>query len=81
MVSKKTVQKKNYNGENLRLTITHGILLSHGTFDRFIHEMDEITANDVKRENKKVNWEETKVFDNSNPGRYQNLFFYRERWR
>jgi len=81
MVSKKTVQKENYNGENLHLTITHGILIAHGTFDLLIHEMNEITANDAKRENKIINWKETKVFDNSNPGRYQNLIIYRERWR
>ena len=61
--------------------ITHGILIAHGLFDRLIHEMDEITANDVKRENKKVKWEETRVFDNSNSARYQNLSIYRERWR
>ena len=81
MVSKKTVQKKNYNGENLRLTITHGILIAHGLFDRLIHEMDEITTNDVKRENKTINWQETKVTDNSNSARYQKLAVYRERWR
>lgn len=81
MVSKKTVQKKNYNGENLRLTITHGILLAQGTFDNLIHELDEITANDAKRVNKKVNWKKTKVFDNSVSARYQNLTIYRERWR
>jgi len=63
------------------MTITHGVLMAHGIFDLLIHEMDEITVNDAKRENKKVNWEKTKVFDNSNRGRYQNLAIYRERWR
>ena len=81
MASKKTVRKENYNGENLRLTITHGILLAQGTFDNLIHEMNEITANDERRINKKVNWKETQVFDNSNSARYQRLAIYRERWR
>jgi len=62
------------------VTITHGILVAHVTFDNLIHEMDEITENDVIRENKKINWKETQVFDNSNRGRYQNLVIYRERW-
>ena len=61
--------------------ITHGILIAHGLFDRLIHEMDEITANDAKRVNKKINWKETRVFDNSNPAQYQKLAIYRERWR
>jgi len=63
------------------MTLTHGILVAHGTFDNLIHEMDKITENDAKRENKKINWKETQVFDNSNPGRYRNLSLYRERWR
>ena len=63
------------------MTITHGILLVYGTFDNLIHEMDEITSNDVNRENKIVNWKETQVSDNSNRGRHQNLSIYRERWR
>jgi len=63
------------------ITITHGILVAHGTFDNLIHEMDEITENDAIRENKKVNWEKTRVFDNSNRGRHQNLAIYGERWR
>jgi len=63
------------------MTIIHGILSTFGTFDNLIHEMDEITINDAKRENKKVNWKETQVFDNSNRGRYQNLAIYRERWK
>lgn len=63
------------------MTITHGILFAHGTFDNLIHEMNEISENDIKRESKKVNWKKTKVFDNSNRGRYQNLAICRERWR
>jgi len=61
--------------------ILHGILLTHGSFDNLIHEMNEITKNDAKRENKTINWKETKVYDNSNSGRYKNLSIYRERWR
>jgi len=63
------------------ITITHGILVAHGTFDNLIHEMDEITENDTRRENKTVNWKETKVYDNPNRERSQNLAIYRERWR
>jgi len=59
--------------------IIHGILSIHGTFDNLIHEMNEITSNNTKRENKKVNWKETEVFDNSNHGRYTSIFA--ERWR
>ena len=51
----------------------HGILATHGTFDKLIHEMDEITANDARRENKKVNWKKTKVLDNSNQDKAHNL--------
>lgn len=61
--------------------ITHGILVAYGTFDNLIHEMNEISENDVIRENRQVNWKETKVFDNSNSARYKNLEIYRERWR
>jgi len=61
--------------------IVFGILSTYATFDRLIHEMTEITANDFRRENKKVNWKETQVYNNSNKGRYQNLSIYRERWR
>jgi len=61
--------------------ILYGILSTFGAFDNLLHEMNEITKNDIKRENKKVNWKETKVFDNSNKGRYQNLEISRERWR
>lgn len=61
--------------------IIFGILSTIGTFDNLIHEMNEITENDAKRENKIVDWKETKVYDNSNRGRYQNLAIYRERWR
>jgi len=61
------------------MTITHGILWTFGTFDNLIHEMNEITENDAIRENKKVNWKETRVFDNSN--KRQNLAIYMERWR
>jgi len=63
------------------MVITHGILLTYGTFDNLIHEMNEISKNDAKRESKKVNWKKTKVFDNSNPGKYKNLAKSRERWR
>jgi len=59
--------------------ITHGILVVYDTFDNLIHEMNEITENDALRENKKVNWTETKAFDNSNRGRA--LSIYQERWR
>lgn len=57
--------------------IIHGILSVHGTFDNFIDEMNEITKNDIKREPKQLNWEKTKVFDNSNRGRMVCL----EGWR
>lgn len=63
------------------MTITHGILVAHGTFDLLIHEMDEITKNDATRENKTVDWSETRVFDNSNRGRYQSLAIHREPWK
>jgi len=59
--------------------IIHGILAAFGVFDNLIHEMNEITANDTRRENKKVNWEKT------NPTNYQNRglgsTIYMERWR
>jgi len=67
--------------------IIHGILSVHGsifaglinnTFDNFIHEMYETTDNNIKREPKKLNWEKTKVFDNSNRGR---MMIYQERWK
>lgn len=61
--------------------IIFGILSTYGTFDNLIHEMDEISCNDARRENKKVNWKKTKVYDNSNRGKYQNLAIYLERWR
>ena len=63
------------------MTITHGIFMVYGTFDNLIHEMDKITANEPKQENKIVNWKETKVTDNSNSARYQKMSIYRERWR
>lgn len=81
MVSQETGTKTTNHGENNSMTITHGILLTHGTFDNLIHELEEITANDDRKVNKKVNWKKTRVFDNSNKGRYQNLSIYRERWR
>lgn len=59
--------------------ITHGILTAYSRFDNLIHEMNEIEENDVLRENKKVNWTETRVFDNSNRGR--SLSIYQGRWR
>ena len=62
------------------MTITHGILLGTGTFYNLIHEMEEISKNDVIRENRKIDWKETETFDNSNPGRFQNIAIYRERW-
>ena len=58
------------------MTITHGILIIHGTFDNFVHEMNEITKNDIKRAPEKVNWKKTIVLDNSNRG----LMIYQERW-
>jgi len=61
--------------------ITHGILATYGIFDKLLHEMNEVTANDSKKVSKKINWKKTKVCDNSNRGRYQNLAIYRERWR
>jgi len=76
VVSNETISKTDYNGEN-RL-ITHGILLTYGTFDNLIHEMNEITENDIKREPKKVNWKKTKVFDNFNRGL---KIIYQERWK
>lgn len=63
------------------MTITHGILTLFGMYDNLIHEMKEITENDSKSIAKKVNWKETKVFDNSNRGRYQKLSIYRGKWR
>lgn len=53
------------------LTITHGVLLSHGSFDGLIHEIDEIIKNDIKKEPKKVNRKETEIFDNSNRGLFR----------
>ena len=50
------------------MTILFGILAVHGTFDNFIHEMDEISKYDAQKRPKKVNWKETEVFDNSNRG-------------
>jgi len=61
--------------------IIHGILSAHGIFDNLIHEMDEITVNDTRQENKRVNWKETNFSDNTNKGRYQNLSIYRESWK
>ena len=48
--------------------ITHGILTSHGIFDMLKHELDEISKSDIKKQNKVINWKETKVYDNSNRG-------------
>lgn len=59
------------------MTILHGILAVYGTFDNFIHEMDEISEYDVQKRPKNVNWKKTDVFDNSNRG----LKIYQERWR
>jgi len=61
--------------------ILHGILASYGIFFSLLHEMNVLTENDTQRENRKINWKETQVYDNSNKGRYQNLTIYRERWR
>lgn len=60
--------------------LTHEILaeMSWHTFDK---EMDKISKNATQRETKKIDCKKTKVFDNSNRGRYQNLSIYRERWR
>jgi len=57
------------------LTITHGILTG---FNGLIREMDDVAEFDAHRESKKINWNETKVFDNSNRA---NVAIYKERWR
>lgn len=67
--------------------ITHGILSTYDSYDLFdsfdslIHEIRAMTDNDAKSVNKKVMWGETKVYDNSNNGRYKKLDIYREKWR
>ena len=48
--------------------IIHGILSGMGVFVSLIHEMYEISEFDVQK-NYKINWDETKVYDNSNRGR------------
>jgi len=63
------------------MTITHGILTPFGIFNSLIHEMNEISGNNIRRENKKVNWKKTNVFDNSQKAQYQKLTIYREVWR
>jgi len=60
--------------------ILYGVLSVYDRFDNLIQTINEITKNDIKQENKKVNWNKTMVFDNSNSGRYQNLIIHRERY-
>ena len=52
--------------------ITHGILVSAGIFDKLAWEMIELSEFETKRKYKKIDWDETKVFDNSNRGRRKN---------
>ena len=52
--------------------ITHGILVGGGVFDKLVHEMKMNSEFATKRKYKKIVWEETKVFDNSNRGRRNN---------
>ena len=58
--------------------IIHGILTGCEIFDSLIHEMNEINEFDVKRKLKKINWEKTTVYDNSNRG--QKIAIFKERW-
>ena len=70
MASQKTITKKIRDGDYDM--ITHGILVGGGVFDKLVHEINENSKFDTKRKYKKIAWEETKVFDNSNRGRRNN---------
>ena len=50
--------------------ITHGILACHGSFDLLLHEMKEISKYDSKLIPKKISWNKTKVYDNSNRSKH-----------
>lgn len=78
MVSQKTGTQTPNHGENNSMII-FGILSTMGTWDSLIHEMDEITANDAKRQNKRVNWKKTKPTNHQNKGLATAI--YRERWK
>ena len=64
-------------GENA-IMITHGILLGTGSLDFLIHEIKKISDYDVVKIPREINWNKTKVYDNSNRG--QKIAIYKERW-
>ena len=59
--------------------IIHGILSAHGTIDNLIHEIKAISDYDAVKIPREINWNKTKVYDNSNRG--QKTAIYKERWR
>ena len=57
--------------------IRHGILTGMGFFDSLIHEMNNISEFDTQRKVKKIDWDETQVYDNSN---HAKVAIYKEQW-
>lgn len=57
--------------------LIHGILAFHDTFDHILDNMKEISQSIFLKSSKKISWNKTKVYDNSNRGQS----IYKGRWR
>ena len=73
----KNLETRRYLGESVM--ILHGILTSFGTIDNLIHEIKSITDHDAIKKPREINWNKTKVYDNSNRGQKKSI--YTEEWR
>lgn len=76
MASQKAVQKTNIYGVDYM--ITHGLLTEYGTIDNLIHEIKTINKSEAKKTPRTINWNKTKVGDNSNRSKKA---IYLEDWR
>lgn len=59
--------------------IIFGILSVYGTIDNLIHEIKAISNSDAVKIPREINWDKTKVYDNSNRG--QKTAIYKEKWK